>query len=286
MKKFLVSILYNIFKIPIFERALLQLVKGANIESFLAKFIPPNYSYPNPTYRKAKKGNFIIDVNIFDYNDWKAYWSLKETERENLYNIAAGCTNIIDVGVNNGWLLMHLAEIVKPKNGVVYGFEPHPVTFKRCKNNISTNNIKNVVVFNLGCGAQPGKATMITAMESNSGQNRIESNTSFSTVKNHEIKIIKLDEQLNHLANIDLIKIDVEGFEKNVLLGAEGILKKFKPVLFIEIDDALLKLNQSSAVDIINFIKATGYSVFIAETNLPLAPSFNMENCHFDIICK
>lgn len=272
---------------PVFEKLLHAVVKQKDITSYSSKFIPPNFSYPNPSFRIAKTDKLTINANIHDYNDWKAYWEVKEIERLNLYSLAQNCTTVVDVGVNNGWVIMNLALIVKPNHGFVYGFEPHPETYARCIRNIAENNIANAKVFNLGCGDEAAQLNMIKPVESNSGQNRVIIND--EGLEQNEIvsiKIVKLDEQLKASEKIDLIKIDVEGFEMKVLSGAKEILKKFKPILFIELDDQLLKCNGNSAEELLSFIKSYDYSVLKANTKKELPLDIDLNNCHFDIICQ
>ena len=58
---------------------------------------------------------------------------------------------------------------------------------------------------------------------------------------------------------IGFIKIDVEGHEKNVIVGASKIIKKNKPVLLVEIEE---KHTQNKVVNIIDFINTFGYKSY------------------------
>jgi FkbM family methyltransferase len=260
-------------------------VKNKNVNNKVFALIPPHDSYSDPTYRLARKDSLRLYANLYDYNDWKAYWNLKETERELLYGLAKDCKNVIDVGANNGWVLMNIATIVTLNNGFVYGFEPHPETYKRCIRNIEASNIKNCIVYNMGCGEMSSELLMTSVKASNSGQNRIidENEVAENTVR---IKIVKLDEQLANIEQIDLIKIDVEGFEMHVLKGANKILTRFRPKLFIEIDDVLLRSNNTSPKEIFNYLKDNyNYNILNASNNKPLNANTEFDNCHLDIVC-
>lgn len=276
------------FRFRIFEILLLSLVKGKFTNSRIAILIPPHHSYKNPAPRIAKKKSLRLYANLYDYNDWKAYWNLKEVERERLYQKAKNAAVIIDIGTNNGWVLMNMASLVAKHNGFVYGFEPHPETYKRCIANIKSSCISNCEVYNMGCGEKQTEFVMAAVKESNSGQNRIITNV----VGTHEagglvtIKVAKLDNMFAHLKKIDLIKIDVEGFEMHVLKGAEEILKKHRPVLFIEIDDELLRSNNTSPESVIVYLEnSLGYSILNAADEQRIAHGFSFANCHLDIIC-
>jgi len=226
-------------------------------------------------------------ANLYDYNDWKAYWNLKEVEREHLYAIAKTARTIVDVGTNNGWVLMNMAAITKLNNGFVYGFEPHPVTYKRCIKNIEVSDITNCKVFNMGCGETETEFSMTVVKDSNSGQNRIINGSDTEEKENAVmIKVARLDKQLAEVSNIDLIKIDVEGFEMHVLKGAYSILKKHKPVLFVEIDEQLLRSNNTSPELIIDYLKTNfNYKILNAANEETIDDNFHFLNCHIDIIC-
>ena len=58
---------------------------------------------------------------------------------------------------------------------------------------------------------------------------------------------------------IGFIKIDVEGHEKNVIIGASKIIMRNKPVLLVEIEE---KHTQDKVINIINFIKTYGYKSY------------------------
>ena len=89
----------------------------------------------------------------------------------------------------------------------------------------------------------------------------------------------------NNITKIDLIKIDVEGFEMNVLKGGIQTLQKFKPKMFIELDDNNLKDVGSSAKELINFIAKLDYKIINAEDETPITADTDFTNCHYDIIC-
>ena len=287
MKKLIVKCIHHLFKTWPAERALLFFTKDAFVGSFTSRLVPPNTSYPNPTHKVARQKGYTVKVNLNDYNDWKLFWGLKEVEREELYKLAKGARNIVDIGDNNGWVMINLATIARANNGRVFGFEPHPQTFERSYKNLTSNGITNAELYNLGCGDAAAELTMMNVKSSNSGQNRIVSaqEAAQNETNSTKVKVVLLDEHLRDIEHIDLIKIDVEGFEKKVLQGAIGILKKDKPVLFIELDDALLKKNQSSAADLVGFLADLEYSIVDARTGSEVLTT-GLDACHFDIICK
>ena len=84
---------------------------------------------------------------------------------------------------------------------------------------------------------------------------------------------------------IDLIKIDVEGYELSVLKGAHQILLSYHPVLIIEINDSNLRNNNTTASALIQFLKELGYDyITTTDKKRKITASDNFERCHFDIV--
>ena len=84
---------------------------------------------------------------------------------------------------------------------------------------------------------------------------------------------------------LNLIKIDVEGYELNVLKGASQTLKNLKPKLFIELDNSNLQRQGHSASELIKFLNQFNYTITNANNNKHVNFNDNFDNCHFDIIC-
>ena len=148
--------------------------------------------------------------------------------------------NCIDIGSNVGMWTRELAQ----KFEQVYCFEPNP-NFIECFNkNITESNVK---LFELGLSNKEHTASQ-------------EFNSTVITNTPGNVQCRTLDSF--NLNNIDFIKIDVDGFEVEVLKGAENTIKRNNPVINVEMKDRkrpgtckrikriLLRLNY-------NFIKRT-----------------------------
>ena len=86
-----------------------------------------------------------------------------------------------------------------------------------------------------------------------------------SSLPHIEVEVISLDEWIkdNPLENVDFIKVDVEGYELEVLKGSENTIKSFKPVIFIEIAKKFLSRNfiNQDYQSTLNWFKKNGYFV-------------------------
>lgn len=258
---------------------------GKSPNSFIAKLVPNNYQYPKNTIRSFSYKNINLKLDIHDYIGHFIYFGYKDLGHEKLMELIKPNNIIIDVGANYGTTILQFASLIGG-NGRVFGFEPDPTNFEICNQNIKLNLFKNILVENLGLGNQQITTSLVVDTDSNRGGNRISNN--INNKEAHLINVVKFDDWIlqKNISKIDLIKIDVEGYELEVLKGAEQSIKKFKPILFIELDDNNLKLQNSSAKELISFLINLDYNIINSLTDKKVNLSDNFINCHFDIICK
>jgi FkbM family methyltransferase len=273
-----------LFRYPITEYFLFLLSNGKTIDTLFGKLIPGNKLYPKDSLRNVKRNGIKYTLDISDYQNWLIYFGLTNDSPKGLYELAKDKKNIIDVGSNIGQTIMSLA-LICSKDAKLIGFEPDPVNYAMAVKNLNQNNFKNVKIVKLGLGSRNENLFLKINTPSNRGGNRITNETNSDSFK---IESVKLDDYLinNYLNNIDLIKIDVEGFELQVLKGAEKTLINNHPDLFIEVGDENLQKQGSSPKSLILFIIQLGYSCFYATNKTEIEVSnTSFENCHFDMIC-
>ncbi len=194
---------------------------------------------------------------------------------------------IFDIGANIGSTTLNFAKLVESE-GKVFSFEPDPLNYSRVLKNISLNKFSNITLFNHGVGAVKETVFLYNVNENNRGMLRILNQAkeinefSKSTIEVDTIDNIIAEKKIS---KPDIIKIDVEGYELKVLKGAEKTLQKYKPILFIELDDENLKEQHSSALSLVQYLDGLGYTISNASKNILISPNTDFKNCHFDIIC-
>ncbi len=272
-----------IFKIPWLEKLLVRYCTDKTYGKGLTKLTPNHYSYKNPAIRKVKRNEVNFELNIANIVDWNIYFGFYEASRENLFQLHPNPDTILDIGANIGEISLRFAKTYPQAS--IHSFEPFPPTFNSLKRNASLNSFSNIELHPLGLGSKPGEVFFEERAIGNPGMNRVTSNPEKSTQK---IRISTLDSfaEENQLASVSIIKIDVEGYEHEVLKGAVNLLTRNKPLLFIELDDSNLMEQGSSAADFIQFIEAFGYAIEHAETGETITKNNHLKNSHFDIICK
>lgn len=145
---------------------------------------------------------------------------------------------ILDIGANIGNNSIYWAIVDNVKK--VYSFEPIKETFDILSKNIDLNNLQNkVIINNIGLADKDCLSSIKNSYSlSNIG------GTSLKENNNGIFKLTTLDKYIDNDFKdnkIDFIKIDVEGFEYEVLLGAKETLQKYKPKIFIEIFENNIK---------------------------------------------
>jgi FkbM family methyltransferase len=273
----------SILKLPLLEKVWISLVKNKTYGTAITKFTPNHYSYKDPTLRKVSRNGVNYELNLTNIVEWHLYFGFKEIAKEKLLQLNSNPVTVIDVGANIGEVSFSFAN--NYPNATVYGFEPHPTTFQKLKRNHALNSFKNLHLQNLGLGAQTGEVHFEEREIGNPGMNRVTSNPERSA---HRITITTLDSFVTEkqVSSVSIIKIDVEGYEHEVLKGASAILTNHKPILFIELDDSNLMEQGSNASDFIEFIESFGYTIEHAESAEIITKMSNLKNSHFDIICK
>lgn len=137
----------------------------------------------------------------------------------------------IDVGANFGLV----SSLLSRKYNKVYAFEPEEENLERMRDLFKQNYIRNVEVIPLAASDKSGELTFFVA-DATSHHSLGLSHESQSIEKTVKVNAITLDEfcDKNSIDQVDLLKVDVEGFEKEVLDGAKGLLenRKIKQVVF------------------------------------------------------
>lgn len=158
---------------------------------------------------------------------------------------------VIDVGANIGVTTVAAARCVP--EGRVVSIEPSPKAFGYLEKCISANALNNVTLLNAGAGEAAGEISFVeseflagsyVALDAREqSTSRVQILTLDAIAKNHE------------LHDIRLIKIDVEGFELDVLLGATEIIDRFRPRFVMEFNSFALTANRNlSPRSLLDFI--------------------------------
>lgn len=148
----------------------------------------------------------------------------------------------IDCGANLGVFTLEASKLMKDW-GKVYAFEPQKPIYNAMVQTLKLNNCINVEVYNLALGSKNGfikvpdldysKNSNFGSLELNEGSfsARID-NKKISHLNYLEVSLKKLDSF--NFNRVDFIKIDVEGMEDKILIGANQLIEDYFPIILFE----------------------------------------------------
>ena len=139
---------------------------------------------------------------------------------------------MFDVGANVGLTAVMAASHA----AMVYAFEPSPITFKHLTETVLANGLsERIRLINRGLSDHDGDLTFFQDPTSGSASHIITSST-LARASDIRVPVQTLDSfaQQQGITRLDLIKIDVEGFEIDVLRGAKETIERLRPSALIE----------------------------------------------------
>lgn len=167
--------------------------------------------------------------------------------------------NVLDIGANIGSHSIAYSQAVGP-TGRVWAFEPNPKTYEALAYNMAKFCPDNVKCMRVGLSDQPGVFRI--KQSENVGASMLfpldEENAAQA-----ETTVVTLDDVFleDCGVRIDFLKADVEGYESRVLRGGERLIRRDKPIMWIEVNASALVLQGTTDNDLIIQIMSLGYTL-------------------------
>ncbi len=141
-----------------------------------------------------------------------------------------------DVGANVGFLSILAARLVGGA-GQVHCFEPLPANAEQIRHNADLNQFPNVVVHQVALAQTDSTATFRVSERPTFGALSDSPMTVDKQIGTIDVAVRSLDSMFEQgqLSGPNLIKVDVEGSEIDFLAGAEAVIRRFRPVMAIEL---------------------------------------------------
>jgi FkbM family methyltransferase len=132
---------------------------------------------------------------------------------------------IFDVGSNNGQYLYLLLQNLKKLEPTIHCFEPEKSAFDDLKHHFG--DYPNVILNNFALGNKKDKLILFSEASGDVKSSFVDIGDDNLMKKQYEIEITTLDNycEEKNITKINFLKIDVEGFETNVVIGSERMIK-------------------------------------------------------------
>ena len=171
-------------------------------------------------------GNKDFEVHTLGETDVYAS-TLGTRYGDDLYQCISGALKpesvAFDIGANIGLTTCLISQLADK----VYSFEPNPPVFNVLKANIEKNHLSNVIARQIAIGSTKGEVYFT-------------GDSAFGHVARVETPVVVPVDTVDGIVDglglerLDFIKIDVEGFEPQVLKGALRTIGRFNPIIYME----------------------------------------------------
>lgn len=187
------------------------------------------------------------------------YGEYNEDECRFLLGLVEGHSAVIEVGANIGSHTVPLAQ----KCSVVYAFEPQRLCYQALCANLALNQLTNVLAWQAAIGVTEGR---IFVPDIDPRQPANFGGVSMQATPTTEAVVLLTLDSIG-FPRVDLLKIDVEGMELEALMGAEKLIDRNRPYIYVEND------RREKSPALIRWLLAQGYELY---WHLP--PLFNKNN--------
>ncbi len=205
------------------------------------------------TIKITKEGWAVVagDTLLSRYVEEQGRLDVAEGELGPLQRFVPRGGVVVDVGACIGDHTMTYGHWVGDQ-GMVHAFEPNPVAYRCLCHNMKQS--ERVKLYNVGLGADFHNG-VCTTLDTNHGA------TYLTRADDGDLSVAPLDVLTGDWARLDFMKIDVEGYEPLVLDGAVQTIKRFRPVMLIEVNQEMLLRQGWDRMDVLNRIAELEYLV-------------------------
>jgi FkbM family methyltransferase len=169
-------------------------------------------------------------------------------EKALLEQIVRPHMTVLDVGANIGYYALMFVSLLEGKGHVIC-LEPDPNNLDELRRNVANNRLDHTVtIMPVAAGEFDGSVRFAAG-----SNGRVASDGSLT------VSVVRIDSLM--IKKLDVLKIDVEGYEASVLKGAQETLERDRPAIFLELHPTLL--TPDAHEDIIAFLR-TRYTTVTA----------------------
>ncbi|WP_342642063.1 FkbM family methyltransferase [Rhodoligotrophos ferricapiens] len=203
-----------------------------------------------------------MHVNRKDRTNQLCVLGAYETVPDEIAKLKPGMC-FIDIGANAGLFSLMAAERVGP-DGVVIAFEPSPQQYGYLIRNIRANGFRNILPLPMAVSDMTQRIAFSAGNAAHSGKDHVLADGEEADAVS--VFGVKIAEDLKAVASFcrgrkTMIKIDVEGFEQQVLRGIRNVIAELPVVsMIMELDQASLSRYGASSEELYRELDALGFA--------------------------
>jgi FkbM family methyltransferase len=211
---------------------------------------------------KAVVNQATVRLDLCEAIQLQMFLGLYEPTQTGWFKECLGLGDVfIDVGASFGWYTTLGASLVGP-TGKVFAFEPSPIASQVIEEMIEDSMLQNIILTKAAVGKKNGSVSLFLPINRHLHSPSVfYSDPGFSPI---QVPIIALDHfaQLLNVPKVKLVKIDVEGYEPDVLVGMERLIKEKRiENIICEFNSGWLKRNSVTPAYLYERFINLGYHV-------------------------
>lgn len=192
--------------------------------------VPPGRDFGVEYYGLLYRGNTsnLLDKRVLCLGAWEKHILQFLGQTAEALRASGGELVFVDVGANTGLHSLYMSRYTSE----IHAFEPYPPVIEKLQANVTQNQLDHVRIHEVGLGDHTQKLPFSAPEKSNQGTGSF-----VNAAGSLELEIVVGDDYFpaHSIDQVDILKIDVEGFEKPVLNGLKVTISKHRPVIVAEI---------------------------------------------------
>jgi FkbM family methyltransferase len=173
---------------------------------------------------------------------------------------------VVDVGANSGVLTVMMGVAVGP-TGMVVAVDPSPRAVERVQAQARVNALSNVRAVQAALGATARRETFLAGR---TGIGALPTADAEHTLPEPlDVEVMRLDDLAAGLGDVALVKIDTDGSELDVLMGAEDLLARTRPAIVFEFYPEGMRRRKASASALFELLERHGYRLLRPDFEAP-----------------
>lgn len=275
------SIARRLMRLSGMDRLLGAALRAGMIPKKFERLAPQYRDYGSPTVRRISRSGLVLDLDLSDLPDWKAYFRNRDKKREKMYSLVPTGAKVLEIGCARGWVALNLAQRIGPQ-GRLIAADAHRPSVEETARRISLNAFHWASAACIAFSDREGTIAIAPEADQNSASVSVALGTAGAATR-----AVKLDDWLREekIPDPDILKISVNGWETQVVKGAMEYLGRKKPLLFTEVGDFNLRRGGSSPAELLGLLRGLGYRIETTWGDPSVPEGEKLNSCLFDVVC-